>query len=72
MAILEFLGIIKQPAGSRRRISGIDIGLIIFVVGCVSVFSGSWIVSTAIIAAGVPVFIVGAVKARRRAENDPA
>ncbi|MGO2541764.1 hypothetical protein ACT3TS_12865 [Specibacter sp. AOP5-B1-6] len=72
MAILELLGITKQPAGSRRGISGIDIGLIIFAVGCVSVFSGSWLISTAIIGVGVVVFIVGAVRAKRRAGNDPA
>ena len=72
MAILEFLGITKQPTESRRRVTGIDIGIIIIVVGCVSLFSGSWIVSTAIIGVGLAVFIVGAVRARRRAGNGPA
>lgn len=72
MAILEFLGITKQPTELRRRVTGIDIGIIIIVVGCVSLFSGSWIVSTAIIGVGAVVFIVGAVRARRRTEDDPA
>ncbi|WP_038465443.1 hypothetical protein [Arthrobacter sp. PAMC 25486] len=62
MGAFEFLGISQPKGKSQKRISSLNIGIIIIAIGCVSLVSQAWLISTIIVTVGLLVFIVGAVK----------
>lgn len=70
MGVLEFLGISQPKGKSKKRISGLDIGVIIVAVGCVSLVSGEWTIPAIIIAIGLLPFIISVVKRRSRKKPD--